>query len=166
VAGLINSARYWSLLHGFDLTNSEDMELAFFARVAACPDTPEAIAAVDGLELLDVLEMAQRVGFDVGAQAPLVPDFSAIHLPDEAAIQDAIATKGSAYIGVKLYEADMQPGAAWVGGLANAGAFIGGHCILQTWDGVATWGEILTPDQEWLMSRMDEAYALTWTFAV
>lgn len=171
IAGLINSARMWALLHGFDLVNAEAQLLAFYAAVAGCADTEAAIAATDGLVLLDVLEHAQKVGFDIGAQAPLVPEFTAIHMPDIAGIRDAIYSRGTAYIGVTLYEADMAPGATWTGGIANVGAVVGGHCIdpcryTETDFSVATWGGEIEADDEWISTRTDEAYAVSWTFPV
>ncbi len=168
VAGLMNSARMWALLHGFDLVNVEDKLLAFYAAVAGCAPTKAAIAATDGLVMLDVLEHAQRIGFDIGAQAPIVPDLAMIHMPNMGALKDAIFTKGSAYVGITLYEPDMQPGASYTG--APSGSVVGGHC-LDPWSftaggfGVATWGRTIHANAEWLMSRIDEAYAVTWTFA-
>jgi hypothetical protein len=170
VAGLINSARWWALLRGgFDLTNIEANELAFFAKVAGVPDVITAIAQVPGLVMLDVLEYAQKNGFDVGNGNRLVPEYNSI--PTTDAIMDAIVTRGSAYTGVRLYEADMQPGAVWRGGIANAGKLVGGHAIIETdcrggvFD-IATWGGMTQADIEWLLARIDEAYSITWTFPV
>lgn len=170
VAGLMNAARMSALTRGrFDLTSADGALLSFYASLAGCSDNPAAIAATDGLVLMDVLERAERGGFDVGEQVPLVPVFAAIDPRDPVALRDAIYTRGVAYVGVTLHEADM--GGSWTGDTANAGAVIGGHCIaLWRYDaatfGAATWGATIECDQAWLMSRIDEAYALTWTFPV
>lgn len=171
IAGLMNSARVWALRHGFDLVSVEARLLAFFASIAPCADTVAAIAATDGLVLLDVMEHAAAGKFDVGLQAPLIPRVRRIEITDMDALKDAIKSTGSACIGVTLRQADVQPGANWRGGVANAGPKAGGHCvILYAYTGgdfaVATWGETLVADDEWLKSRMDEAYSLTWTFSV
>lgn len=167
----MNSARMWALVHGFDLTQVEANLLSFFSKLAGCADNDAARAATDGLVILDVLENALSGGFDTGAQTPLVPRFRAIDVTSPAAIKDAIFTTGTAYIGVLLRESDMRPGASWTGGLATAGAVVGGHCI-SGWNygahtfGLATWGESIEADEAWLMSRIEEAYALSWTFPV
>lgn len=166
----MNSARMSALTRGqFDLTSTNDALLAFYASLAGCADTPTAIAATDGLVLLDVLEHARSSGFACGEQVPLVPLFAAIDPRDPTAIRDAIYTRGVAYVGVTLHEADMN--GPWTGGTADAGPVIGGHCItLWRYDvstfGAATWGMTIECDEAWLMSRIDEAYALSWQMAV
>ena len=166
IAGLMNSARMWGLESHFDLVSVEANLLAFYASLAGCADTEAAMAATDGLVLLDVLQRAHDSGFDCGEQAPLVPQFAVIEL-GAAALKDAIYVNGSAYIGVMLYEADVEPGAKWMGGTAKAGAKVGGHCVVP-WNytpdsyGIATWGGTTQADPEWLASRIEEAYALTW----
>ncbi len=169
IAGLMNSARIWALVHGFDLVNVEGALLAFYASLAGCAATEAAMEATDGLVLLDVLERARNAGFGCGEQTPLVPRFASIQLSD-AALKDAIWAHGAAYIGVMLYEADVEPDAKWVGGTEKAGAKVGGHCVAPwryTSDGygIATWGGTTEADPEWLASRIEEAYSLLWTFA-
>jgi hypothetical protein len=170
IAGLMNSARMSALVRGqFDPTSTNDALLTFYAGLAGCADTTTAIAATDGLVLLDVLQRAESAGFACGEQAPLVPLFAAIDPRDPTAIRDAIFTRGVAYVGVTLHEADMN--GPWTGGTTNAGPVIGGHCItLWRYDaatfGAATWGATVTCDEAWLMARIDEAYALNWTFPV
>jgi hypothetical protein len=171
IAGLINSARMWALLHGFDLVNTDSAMLAFYAFLAGCADTDAAISASDGLELLDVLDHARGSGFDAGQQVPLVPLFRSIDIASDAALKDSVYSTGTAYIGVTLYEADVQPGAVWTGDTSNAGKPVGGHCITSyaydaTTYQIATWGETMEADEAWLQSRMDEAYSLSWTFPV
>jgi hypothetical protein len=169
VAGLINSARWWALLHGFDLTNQEAAELAFFAAVAGVQNTEAAIASVPGLVMLNVLMRAQRYGFAAGGPTALVPEYTSLQSID--GITDAISTKGSAYLGVSIYEADMRPGAVWQGGIQNAGKLEGGHAIVAIDNQsdeftIATWGGTVQANAEWLEARVDEAYAIHWTFPV
>lgn len=168
IAGLLNSARAWALRHDFDLVNTDPPLLSFYAGLAGCADTVAAIEATDGLVLLDVLEKAQSAGFDIGEQTPIVPEFAAIHQPDIAGLRDAVAFRGAAYIGVTLFECDMT-GAPWTG--KPTGAAVGGHCIdlcAYTPDGftAATWGAFQPLDNDWLMSRIDEAFSVMWTFPV
>ena len=170
IAGLMNSARMWALVQGFDLVNVEASLLAFYASLAGCAATEAAMETTDGLVLLDVLERARDRGFDAGEQTPLVPQFSAIPV-GPSALKDAIYRSGAAYVGVMLYEADVEPGAKWVGGVAKAGAKVGGHCVAP-WRyapdsyGIATWGGTTEADPEWMASRIEEAYSLRWTFPV
>lgn len=171
VAALTNSARVWALLKGFDLPVAEPSLLAFYAATCPCTDSMAAIAATDGLIFLDALERAASQGFDIGLQAPLVPEFRAIDISDAGAIRDAIYAAGSALVGVTLRQADVQPGAAWRGGLDGAGAEAGGHAICG-WRygradfGLATWGDTEEADDAWLLSRISEAYAVRWTMGV
>jgi hypothetical protein len=166
VAGLMNAARMWALTHGrFDLTNDDGALLAFYASLAGCADNTAAIAATDGLVLLDVLDRAETSGFDCGEQAPLVPEFTAIDVTSPAAIRDAIYTHGAAYLGVTLHEADMS--GPWTTPVADAGGMVGGHCIVAwRYDaanvGLATWGMTIEADWGWLAGRLDEAFALSW----
>jgi hypothetical protein len=171
VAALDNSARVWALLQGFDLPTDEAALLAFFAACASCANTEAAIAATDGLVFLDALERAAVGGFDIGLQAPLVPSFRAINTASAAAFRDAISASGSALIGVTLYQADVQPGAVWRGGLDSVGPVDGGHAICG-WRytaadfGMATWGDTEVADDAWLLSRVAEAYSVTWGMGV
>ena len=169
IAGLMNAARMTALLHGYDLVDDEAALLAFYAALACCADTEAAMEATDGLVLLDVLERARDAGFTCGEQTPIVPLFSSIPLSGQA-LKAAIYGRGAAYVGVMLYEADVEPGAKWTGGIARAGAKVGGHCVAPwryTPDnyGIATWGGTTEADPEWLMSRIEEAYSLRWCFS-
>lgn len=172
VAGLINSARIWALMHGFDLVYSEESLMAFFCAVAGVPNTPEAIAAVDGLVMQDVLDHAKVHGFNIGAQSPLVPLATRVDPQDVTALKDVINSRGSVYIGINLYAQDMAPGAIWRGADAVTSPFVGGHCDCP-WNypkpneyGQATWGETMVSDEAWLLSHIDEAWAIEWTFPV
>ena len=158
VAGLINSARLWALTKGYDLWKSDASLVSFYALLAGCDDTPAAIAQTEGLTLQAVLEAAQKGWFTAGEQAPLVPEFRAIR--DPAHIPDVIARFGSAYLGIMLYEGDVQPGAEWRG--PPVGAPYGRHCVVVYADGIATWGETMPYDAEFLATRLDEAHAVQW----
>jgi hypothetical protein len=165
VAGALNAARVWALLQGFDLASVEANLLGVFATVAGCEPTAAAIGATDGLVMLDLLEHLVAVGLDVGEQVPIGVTFTAIDHTDLAAIRDAIATADTAYVGVDLYEADVQPGATWQGGVGGAGKVVGGHCVClpRYRPGsvtAATWGLEEDADDAWLASRIVEAYAL------
>ena len=165
IAGLANSARAWAQLHGFDLVIDDQKLLDFYAAIAGCEPTVAAIMATEGLVMLDVLEYAQSHGFDVGPQT-LVPNFSAIHMPDIAGVRDAIFTRATAYVGVTLYASDEQPGARFFG--PPSGDPVGGHCVDPVrWTAtdyqVATWGQDMDADEEWLMSRIDECYSIEWS---
>ena len=116
IAGLTNSARVWDLLRGYDLVTREAALLAFYASLAGCQDTEAAIEATEGLVMLDVLEAVATKGFHIGAQddEPLVPRVNADPAGRSgAALRDAIFSRGTAYIGVTLRQADVQPGAIW-----------------------------------------------------
>lgn len=172
MAGLLNAARIWALRHGFDLVSVDDNLLADYARIAGCADTIAAIAATDGLMMLDVMDYAAAGKFDVGEQAALIPRVKRIDFTSMAAVRDAIVKTGSACIGVTLRAADVQPGAKWLGDLTNTGPVAGGHCItLYKYSanglfGAATWGDTIEVDEAWLASRTEEAYSLAWTFPV
>jgi hypothetical protein len=172
MAGMLNAARIWALRHGFDLVSDDDSLLADFARIAGCADTIAAIAATDGLMLLDVMYYAAAGKFDVGEQATLIPRVKRIDFTNMDAIRDAIVNTGSACIGVTLLQADVQPGAKWLGKPKNAGPAAGGHCItLYKYSanglfGAATWGDTIEVDEAWVDSRTNEAYSLDWTFPV
>jgi hypothetical protein len=170
VAGLINSARLWTLIRNdFDLTNVDAPMLAFYASVAGCANTIGAIAASDGLRIQDALEAAQQGRFTGGQQVPLVPEPHAIDPTDALAIRDAIFRFESALIGITLYDADIQTAAQWTGGIQNAGQPAERHCVVldrydSTTFGMANWAtDDTTMDEEFLMSRCDEAFALPWT---
>lgn len=173
MAGLLNAARIWALRHGFDLVSNDDDLLADFARIAGCADTIAAIAATDGLMMLDVMDYAAAGKFNVGEQAALIPRVKRIDFTNMGAVRDAIVNTGSACIGVTLRQADVQPGVAkWLGGLKNAGSAAGGHCVtlykysVNGLFGAATWGDTIEVDEAWLDSRTNEAYSLEWTFSV
>jgi hypothetical protein len=168
VAGLVNSLRLWCLAyHGFDLVVSDNMLIAFFCEAAGCDQTEAAMEAVPGLVMLDVLELAQRRGFDVGAQAPYVPEFKAIDPHDMTALRDAVARQ-TAYVGVTLYRPDLLSPLNW--NAAPSGDVDGGHCIVParySESGFidATWGQEIVASDGWTAPRIAEAYSVSWALA-
>lgn len=163
-AGLLNVARLWSIRkHGFDLAYQVERLLTFYALVAGCAPTEAAIAATDGLMMLSVLQTAQAHGFQISDQTILVPEFRRIETADLTAMRAAIATCESAYVGYDLRPGDMTGG--WIGNVP--GPIIGGHCAPPIgYDPLgfidATWGTERPCDDEWMLSRVQEAYAVDW----
>jgi len=172
VAGLINHLRAWAQLQGFDLPENDQLLLDLYASLAGCATTPAAIAATDGLVLLDLLEHIQANGFRIDSQNVVELTFAAIDISNIEAIRDAVYRDAGAYLGVTLYVDDVQPGlAAWAGAVPSGAAVAGGHCIMpkgyagQTFD-VATWGELMPTDDEFLLARLDEGWSIQWKMAV
>ena len=171
VAGLINSANAKAEMNGWDFVVDQQKLLAFYGLVYGCDPTPEAISKTDGLVMLDVLEYAQKHGFYINnTSGPLVPNFSVIDTSNPIGLKDAIFAHGTAYVGVDLYTADEQPDADYTGGLETAGDPVGGHCLdPKQWSATgytdATWGQEIETDNDWIDSRMVEAYAIDWTFS-
>lgn len=166
-AGLINSARMWALVKGgFDLVADDDKLLEFYAGCVGCAPTLPAIDATQGAIMQDVLQRAESHGFDVGPQV-LVPLFEPMDHTNLAALRQAIFLNGSVYVGVDLRESDLT--GPWTG--AASGAIVGGHCIAPfgySSNGFrdATWGRVVECDDEWLASRIVEAYSVTWALAM
>jgi hypothetical protein len=164
IAGLINCARLWLLkTAGFDPFYEEGRLLQLYADIAGCSiaDIPNT----DGLVMLDVLEHVQTVGFRPTEDLVMVPRFRRIETTDLIAIKTAIAATGSVYLGVDLDQADLS-GGALAGPLS--GPVVGGHCAPgagynTTVFDEATWGELMTADDAWILSRVMEAYEVTWT---
>lgn len=171
MAGLLNHLRAWAqAFHGFDLPENDQLLFDLYAAVAKCDPTPDAIAATDGLVLLDVLEHIQANGFRIDSQNVMELDFAAIDIKNMDAVRDAIDKNGGAYLGVSLYECDLVPGlTAWKG--APTGSVVGGHCIMpkgysgQTFE-TATWGELMPADDDWYSPRLDEGFDIRWRVAV
>ena len=171
VVGLINGALAVEALNtGGDLAIAPDVEVPFYATCAGCESSMAAIAATDGLVLLDVLRRQAAHGFDIGAVAPLVASFGTLPLT-RAAIATAVAKFGFAYLGVDLWQRDVDSvGGLWdVGG--DPGGLVGGHCVVA-WsysglgDGdvvlLATWGVLQPVTWRWLLTAVREGYALLW----
>jgi hypothetical protein len=172
IAGLLNHLRAWAqAFHGFDVGEDDQLLLNLYAAIYGCAPTVEAIAATDGLVLMDVLEYVQTHGFRIDSQNVVELTFTSIDVTDMDAVRDAIDKSGGAYLGVTLYQADVVPGlTAWTGGIGNAGPAVGGHCIVpkgyqqQTAD-TATWGILIPADDDWYLPRLDEAFDIRWIMA-
>jgi hypothetical protein len=173
VAALLNAALAVEALQGAGgLAIKDGCWLPFYAALAGCDPTPAAIAATDGLMLLDVLRRQGTQGFDIGAVAPLTGDFGTVPL-DRASLAGCMARLGVVYLGVDLFQVDMDAEAAgrnwdWYGA-APLSSSIGGHCLtmwsytgLGDGDGVqlATWGQLQVATWAWVESRAREAYGL------
>jgi len=182
-AGLANAALAVSALANYRVAIEDAKVPAFFAACVGCAPTDAAMAATDGAVLLDVLARQAATGFDVGDQVPLVALSGTLPLTRDA-LAVCMNDLGVAYLGIDLYERDMdgvQAGAVWDGldavqaGLrldddgSDPGALVGGHCCCA-WDftglgdtdtvRIATWGMLVPVTHRWLRSRLREAHGL------
>lgn len=174
VAGLINGALAISALNtGAVLSIADGVEIPFYAAVDGCAPTVEAIAATDGLNVLDVMRQQGVRGFDVGQDTPLTADFAMIPVNDRAALANGLALLGFGYWGVDIHERDMQtpPDQPWDDDGTDPGPLVGGHLIVGwSYTGlgdtdigtVATWGRFQPFTWRWLQARLREAYGLLW----
>lgn len=172
IAGLLNYLRAWAQQeHGFDLPENDQLLLDLYGTIYGCPPTIEAIAATDGLVLMDVLEYIQAHGFRIDSQNVVELTFASIDVTDMGAIRDSIDKTCGAYLGVTLYEADVTPGLlAWPGSIAASGPIAGGHCVVPPRYGRgsmtnATWGELMPTEDAWLLPRLNEAFSIRWIMA-
>ncbi len=170
--GLLNGMLAVEALNtGGDLNIAPDVEVPFYAACAGCEPTPAAIAATDGLVVLDALRHQAVHGFDIGGVNRMVADFGTVPLT-RAAIAASMATFGCAYLGVDLHQRDMDTiGGVWDAGNSDPGTSVGGHCLLGwSYTGLtsddtvllATWGALQPVTWRWMDSRLREAYALLW----
>ena len=152
-AGLLNGALASEAIATNSALNIAPLAwMPFYAACAGCAETPAAIGASDGANMLDVLKRQGTQGFDIGLPAPLSGDFGTVAL-DRNSIARGIAALGWLYGGIEVFQADMDapagmPWQPW----ANPGADLGGHCLvlfgytgLGDTDSViaATWGELV-----------------------
>jgi hypothetical protein len=172
----LNSAAAWSWVHaGSDIVFSVPKVQAFYAECAGVPDTQAAIAATDGLVILNVLEQAERSGFDIGQQVPLVPIYESIDVENQQAIAHAVLMCGAADIGVQLSISDQNMQVWDTAAPADAGdptpGSWGGHdTFVFDWDGMeptslvrlGTWGYWQQATWRWVLQRLQaqEAFAL------
>lgn len=174
VAGLINGALAISALNTGSATSIADgVEIPFYAAVAGCAPTVDAVAATDGLNVLDVLRRQSIQGFEVGQEASFTADFATIPSTDRAALANGLALLGFGYWGVDLYERDMltPPDQPWDDDGGDPGQLVGGHLIIgwsyaglgDTDTGTAaTWGRLQPFTWRWAQARLREAYGLVW----
>jgi hypothetical protein len=172
VAGLLNGALAVNALAGAGgLSIAPGSWLAFYAALAGCADTRDAIAATDGLVLLDVLRRQGVSGFDIGEVAPLTGDFGTVGL-DRVSLARCMAGLGFVYLGVDLFPVDMDTPAGqpwdWHGGDPLSQS-VGGHCVCL-WDytglgdsdfvRIATWGSLQRATWAWIENRAREAHGI------
>ena len=170
--GIVNAARAVAELNGYDLVVVEQNVLNFYASVVGCAPTLAAIEATRGAVLINVLNKQSISGFDIGSQS-LVAGWKAINHTSRIALANGMNQFGSDYIGVTLYERDMETiGKTWdvVPG-RDDGNVVGGHCVicfdfLGLSDSdivrIGTWGSWQNVTWSWLYNRIDEAYVMAW----
>jgi hypothetical protein len=169
-AGLANGALAVSALAGYEMAIDDAKVPLFYASVVGCQPTEEAMAATDGAVILDVLQRQATGGFDAGGQTPLVALAGTLQL-NRIALAQAMASLGIAYLGVDLFERDMEMPDVWDDDGRDPGALVGGHC-LDSFDytgladdrkvRLATWGRMQPATWRWLDSRVREAHGLLW----
>lgn len=175
VVGLCNAMLAAEALNaGAGLPIDQEKIAPFYASVAGCADTPAAIIATDGVNSLDVLN-AQLRGFDCGLQTPSVGLFGVLPRT-RPMLANAIDKLGSAYVGIDLYERDMdayEGGHDWFDWQSDPGRLVSGH-LIPTWDYLglgdddtgraATWGVLQVFTMGWLFNRMRSMAGLAYRF--
>ena len=177
VAGLANGATAQGVVRSAPPVIAEGKPQALYAIVDGMPGaTQQEIDATEGLVVMDLLDYVITNGFDAGQQVPLVP-IQRYAIPNtREAIAGAMCDEKivTAYLGIRLYEADMAMfgKGPLVAPIANSGALVGGHVLLG-WDypkglrdynltTLITWGARQPVSWEWLMERLDETHAIEW----
>src|ERR1700731_1971313 len=95
MAGILNYLRAWAqAFHGFDLPENDQLLIDLYAACYGCEPTVEAVAATDGVVLMDVLEYVQANGFKIDDQNTVELTFSAIDVADMTAVRGSIAETG------------------------------------------------------------------------
>lgn len=173
---LANYARAYSWLKArTDIVVVEDKVVQFFAQTEGVADTDAAIEATGGAVMMDIMGAAERSGFDVGQQTPLVPLVEACHSLDIQQIAHAAWTCGAANLGVALSLADQQMQRWDIVAPADFGDTTPGSwgqhdLILWDWEGLdptswvrlGTWGYWQYATWRWVLAATHEAYALRW----
>jgi hypothetical protein len=168
-----NAARGVSFLNGALIRVDESLMPINYAGVVGCAPTQEAIQATDGAQMLDVVAWQELHGFDLGTQTRLIGR-SGVTNVDMVSLALAMKKFGHSWMGVRLYDQDMQtataPGIVWdsIPG-RDPGNLVGGHAIFAwAYTGlgdedivyVGTWGDWKPVTWRWLRDRIDEAHAL------
>ena len=165
---LAHAARAWSVKFGDASTDITFTIPQIDALYSAATGTPLAeIAASDGSDPLAVVERAQGRGWDIGGQAPLVPDFR-VAASTPLAISSGIAHVGAVMLALTLYEQDMEDAQArrpWIA--VPAGDPIGGHMVAAAaYDSqrvqLATWGMFQPASWTWLAPRLRLVLVAGW----
>ncbi len=173
-----HALRAWSWKYGgTDVEIPDNAVSALYAAGIGMPGaTPEQLAATDGADPLDVVDVAQARGWNIGGQVPMVPDFR-VSSGKFNQIAHTIDKAGSAMLALTLYEVDMeavrngQPWALPDDLSADRGAVVGGHMVAAAaYDGlgpmfpvsIATWGRWQEATWEWIMSRLRLVLVTGW----
>lgn len=159
---LANLARGVAALNGFDISITTPQVEALFGAVGGTTDLP----AIPGLVAMDVIAHQAAHGFPIGNDT-LVGVAGTLPVT-RFAISNAIARLGGAYLGIRLYERDMDTmGSLWTLDGGDPGAMVGRHMI-NAWAydtsivRVGTWGALQPCTWGWLLSRLDEAHGVVW----
>jgi hypothetical protein len=168
VVGLLNAASaVEALATNGPLAFDPQCWVEFYAACCPCAPTSAAIAATDGLNLLDTLRRQGSAGFDIGAVAPLTGDFGMVPLV-RADLAAAMARLGCLYVGIDLAPDDMETSspAVWDRGQPSPTL---GHCVVAwSYTGLAdtdlvtlaTWGYLQCVTWRGFEVRLREAYGL------
>lgn len=174
--GVANAALASGLLRSATPVIADGKPQRLYADVIGQPNASDAqLAATKGAVAMDVLNDVATHGFDAGEQVPLVPIPRTVQNAREA-IAGLMCNRvlGVAYLGIRLYQRDMDTmgQGPWTAAVADSGALEGGH-VLLAWDyprglsdadlaRLATWGTLQPASWGWLMERLDEAHGLEW----
>lgn len=167
-----NMARAIACLNGYDLNVDTGLAAEFYAETIGQPNAVDtALAATDGIAVLDMLDRQWRFGANIGPDT-LHGQYGTLPL-SITAIAGAVARLGAVGLGIRLYDADTQ--AMGTGEPLDAvpgqdtGALYGRH-FLFIWDylglddtaecRVGTWGGWVSVTWRWIMARSDEAHAV------
>lgn len=162
VVSMANYARGVAALVGYPLVVEELSLIQFFCDVGQNADA----SAIDGLVAQDVIDHQGAHGLQIGMTTPLVARSGTVDL-NANALKLAIQNLGGVYMGVRLYERDMDTvGKTW-DVVGDSGALVGRHMI-NLWDytptaaRLGTWGGFQGATWPWILNRADEAHGLVW----
>jgi hypothetical protein len=169
-AGLANNLEAAAMIEGWDIDIPDPKTKTLYGLSCGYDGTP---ATDNGGIEADVLLWAMQHGFDTGGQVAFVPDTLVIDPQDLNGIRMATLRGGTAYLGVDLAPADLQPG-VWdtVGRTGDSTPSSDlGHCLLSwDWTGVEdtdivrlpTWNGHQPATWRWFKNRIREAHAVLW----
>lgn len=174
VTGLANSANSQYLaLGGYTIDISDQAIADLFAKASGVPGADETVLALaPGLVEQDVLDLVSTYGFGIeDNRPPEVPLPGRVYQSVDS-IARCTQDLGSATLGIKLYQNDLDQFGQGPWSAPPFGDVIGRH-ILLTWDyqGLAgdslvnlqTWGALQPATWEWLMARVEETWGVVWT---
>jgi hypothetical protein len=143
---------------------------AGFAAAIGCANTDAAIAATDGMNMLDVVAWQDKNGFDIGPQR--LVGISGTVATNRIALANAMNRLGLVWGGIQLFARDMDDtGPSSILDVVEGrddGALVALHAV-PFWtyvsladDGNAwfgTWGYWQACTQRWIEKRTEEAHA-------